>query len=73
VPLRPLRYEDVCRKLARAGFADYAQSGSHVKFVKKVKGGYLTAIVPKHREVTVGTQRSIIRQAALTVEQWQRL
>ena len=49
-----------------AGFAEATQRGSHVKFVRVSDDGLLTAIVPRHREVAVGTLRSILRQAGLT-------
>jgi predicted RNase H-like HicB family nuclease len=35
--------------------------------------GLLTAIVPHHREVRVGTLRSILRQAGLSVEEFETL
>jgi len=34
VPLRPLPYRQVKRKLEAAGFMQVSQRGSHVKFVK---------------------------------------
>ena len=65
-------YREVARKLRAAGFVEVSQRGSHVKFAKEVEGGILTAIVPRHREVAVGTLRSILRQAALTQEEFER-
>lgn len=73
MPLSPLRFADVKHKLEAAGFQEHSQVGSHVKFVRKIPGGHVTAIVPRHKEVAVGTQRSIIRQAGLTTEQWESL
>ncbi|HJW74187.1 MAG TPA: type II toxin-antitoxin system HicA family toxin [Thermoleophilia bacterium] len=32
-----------------------------------------TVVVPRHREVAVGTLRSIIRQAGLTVDEFEKL
>jgi predicted RNA binding protein YcfA (HicA-like mRNA interferase family) len=32
-----------------------------------------TAIVPYHREIAVGTIRSILRQAGITTDQWEAL
>jgi predicted RNA binding protein YcfA (HicA-like mRNA interferase family) len=32
-----------------------------------------TAIVPRHREVAVGTLRSILRQAGLPVDEFEQL
>jgi len=55
VPLRPLPYREVKRKLEAAGFAQVSQKGSHVKFLMQSGEGTRTAIVPRHREVAVGT------------------
>jgi predicted RNA binding protein YcfA (HicA-like mRNA interferase family) len=55
----------VKRRLESAGFRETTQSGSHVKFVKETEAGVKTAIVPQHREVAVGTLRSILRQAGI--------
>ena len=47
-----------------------SQEGSHVKFVKEGEDKVFTAIVPRHREVRVGTLRSISRQAGLTEDEF---
>ena len=65
MPLRPLSYREVRRKLRSAGFEEMGGKGSHVKFVREADDGRRVAIVPRHREVTVGTLRSILRQAGL--------
>ena len=59
----PLSFREVERKLKAAGFSAVAQKGSHVKFAKRTASGVRTAIVPRHRELAVGTIRSILRQA----------
>ncbi|HJP94305.1 MAG TPA: type II toxin-antitoxin system HicA family toxin [Pyrinomonadaceae bacterium] len=71
--LRPLPYRVVKRKLENAGFEERMAKGSHRKFVKLVSEGVITAIVPEHREIAVGTLRSIIRQAMLTLEEFEKL
>lgn len=73
MPLRPLPYREVKRRLEAAGFVQVAQEGSHVKFAKVTDEGIHTAIVPKHREVSAGTLRSILRQAALSVDEFEAL
>ena len=73
MPLRPLSYREVKRKLEKAGFTEESQEGSHVKFAKRTSEGLLTAVVPRHREVVVGTLRGILRQAALTPEEFEQL
>ena len=73
MPLRPLPYRELRRRLEAAGFSEVGQSGSHVKFVNYSDDGTYTAIVPRHREVAVGTIRSILRQASITVEEFDAL
>lgn len=73
MPLRPLSFREVKRKLEAAGFAEGRQKGSHVKFVKVLPSGTLTAVVPRHRELPTGTLRSILRQAALTEDEFDLL
>lgn len=68
MPLRPLSYVEVERRLLAAGFSKRSQKGSHVKFVRELPGEVRTVIVPNHREIAIGTLRSILRQANLTVE-----
>ena len=72
-PLRPLPYRVVKRKLEAAGFEERPGRGSHRKFVKFTQKGVIAAIVPEHREIAAGTLRSILRQAMLTLEQFQAL
>jgi predicted RNA binding protein YcfA (HicA-like mRNA interferase family) len=59
MPLKPLSYRKVKRKLEAAGFKVVRQKGSHVKFVKETAEGRRTAIVPNYKEITVGTIGSI--------------
>ncbi len=44
MPLKPLPYRDVKRKLEAAGFEEVTQKGSHVKFAKSTDEGTRTAI-----------------------------
>jgi predicted RNA binding protein YcfA (HicA-like mRNA interferase family) len=73
VPLRPLPYREAKHKLEAAGFTQVSQKGSHVKFIRRTDEGTRTAIVPRHREVAVGTLRSIMRQAGLDPDEFERL
>ena len=73
MPLRPLPFREVRRRLVAAGYVETSQKGSHVKFVKETAEGLLTAIVPQHREVAVGTLRSVLRQAGITPDEFERL
>ncbi len=73
MPLRPLPFRGVKRKLEAAGFVQAGQRGSHVKSAKMVGEGLRTAVVPRHREVPAGTLRSIPRQAGPTEEEFDAL
>ena len=74
MPLRPLPYREVRRKLEAAGFSAIGSSDSHVKFIR-VRGAaeVRTVIVPRHREIAVGTQPSILRQTGLSVDEFEAL
>ena len=71
--MKPLSLREVKRKLQAAGFIEVAQTGSHIKFAKLSEAGTRTAIVPKHREVAAGTLRSILRQAGIGAEDFEKL
>ncbi len=73
MPLKPLTYREVKRKLEVAGFIEYTQKGSHVKFVKISAYNTYTAIVPLHKEISMGTLKSIIRQAGLDPDEFMAL
>lgn len=73
MPLSPLPYREVKRKLEAAGFIEVGQRGSHVKFAKQTDEGRRTAIVPRHREIAVGTLHSILRQAGLSADEFEAL
>lgn len=53
---------EVIAALAKAGFVQVSQRGSHVKF----RHAGQTVIVPMYRELATGTLRSVLRQAGLT-------
>lgn len=73
MPIEPLPSREVKRKLETVGFRIVSQKGSHVKFVKEIHEGLKVVIVPRHKEITVGTLRSILRQAGLSLEEFERL
>ena len=70
---RPLPYREVVRRLRAAGFIEDRQTGSHVMFVKMTYAGKFVAVVPRHREVQRGTLSSILRQAGLSVDEFEDL
>lgn len=73
MPPKPAPFREVRRRLLAAGFVEVGQTGSHVKFAAISTEGTRTAVVPRHREVTSGTIRSILRQAGISIAEWERL
>lgn len=71
--LRSLSFREVKRRLEKVGFTQISQKGSHVKFAKLDRAGMRTAIVPHHREIAKGTLRSILRQAGLSIDDFEAL
>ena len=71
--LKPQSYREIKRRLEAAGFVEATQKGSHVKFVRHAANVVDTAIVPKKPEVPVGTLPSILGQAHITPEGWDKL
>ena len=65
--LPKLSGREVVRVFASLGWEEARQSGSHIILVHE--GEPATLSVPDHKEVAVGTLRSLIRSAGLTVEE----
>ena len=63
--------EQIVKILERMGFEQSRQRGSHVTLKKETPEGALGCVVPMHKEVAVGTLRSILRQAHLTIEEFE--
>ena len=63
--LRVLSGKQVCAILARHGFLEVRQRGSHVVMQKRLPDTTLTVPVPDHAELRVGTLQSIIRQSGV--------
>jgi predicted RNA binding protein YcfA (HicA-like mRNA interferase family) len=62
---RDLSGEEVCRALKRSGFEFVRQTGSHRHYVKNG----LHPCVPMHRQIKPKTLQSILKQAAITIEE----
>jgi predicted RNA binding protein YcfA (HicA-like mRNA interferase family) len=71
--LKPLSFREIKRRLESAGFEEISQKGSHVKFARVSPYRIDTAIVPRRQEVPVGTLRSILNQAHIDQESWDKL
>lgn len=59
---------EAVRAFERAGWKVSRREGSHIILTKA--GMAVTLSVPDHREVRRGTLRSLIRNAAMTVEEF---
>jgi len=57
--------EELVKVLKRFGFVPLRQRGSHMTLKKETPTGAVGCVVPMHKEVAVGTLRSILRQAGL--------
>lgn len=62
---------DCVKALGKAGFYFKRQRGSHLIYGAMCLS--LKSLFPNHRELAKGTLRSIIRQAGLEVEEFERL
>lgn len=63
--LRVLSGKQVCSILARHGFSEVRQRGSHIVMQKSVADTTITLPVPDHDELRIGTLQWIIRQSGV--------
>ena len=63
---------EVVKVLEKIGYAFDRQRGSHM-ILRQTDPPHRRITVPDHKEVAKGTLRAIIRQAGLTVEQFNQL
>ena len=72
IVLPRLSGREVVGALSKIGFRVDRQKGSHMVLRQDV-APHRRITVPDHREIAKGTLRAIIRQAGLTVEEFQDL
>jgi len=60
----------VIRVLGKLGFKVVRQKGSHIVLKGVYKDKKRTVVVPKHKEIAVGTLKGILFQAGLSVEEF---
>lgn len=63
--LRVLSGADVLKILSDHGFKKVRQRGSHIIMQKIFENSTITIPVPDHREIRLGTLKSIIRQSCI--------
>lgn len=68
-----LNYDLVVRALRRDGWVIVRQRGSHIRLQKHTPDETLKLIVPAHRPIKRSTLSHILKQARLTVDEFQRL
>jgi len=64
---------EVIKALCRAGFRVVRQRGGHVRLEKGTEDRMIKLTVPLHKSLKKGTLRRIIKDAGLTVEDFNRL
>ena len=63
--LRVLSGQEACAILERHGFARVRRRSSHIVMQRVTADGTTTVPVPDHKELKIGTLRSIIRQSGI--------
>ena len=69
--LRVLSGKQVCSILARHGFVEVRQKGSHIVMQKHIPSTTITVPVPNHSELKIGTLQSIIRQSSIAKSEFE--
>lgn len=64
-----LKPEEIIYALQKAGFCYKSQKGSHAKYCR----GGRCVIIPMHEEVRKGTLKSILSQAGLSLDEFEKL
>jgi predicted RNA binding protein YcfA (HicA-like mRNA interferase family) len=71
--LRVLSGSEACAILERPRFREVCRRGSHIVMQRVTDEGTTTVPVPDHRELRVGTLRSIIRQSGVLRTEFETL
>jgi predicted RNA binding protein YcfA (HicA-like mRNA interferase family) len=71
--LNPQPFREIKRRLEAVGFIEAGQKGSHVKFARGTGQAVDTAIVPRKSEIPADTLRSILSQARISPDDWNKL
>ena len=64
--------KEVAKRLEKAGFIFVRQVGSHL-ILRRQEPPALTVSVPDHKELKKETLRNILRQAEITLEEFEKL
>jgi predicted RNA binding protein YcfA (HicA-like mRNA interferase family) len=63
--------KEVCQILSKHGFQIVRQKGSHIVMQKKIEFSTITVPVPNHKEIRLGTLKSIIRQSQIPSKEFE--
>ncbi len=66
--LKVLSGIEVCKILEANDFNKIRQKGSHILMQKRTEDSTITIPIPNHKEIKIGTLKSIIRQSKLLKE-----
>ncbi len=69
--LRNISGKEAAKAFSKAGWAAVRQVGSHLVMTKP--GQRVNLTIPQHKELSVGTLRTLIRAAGLTVDEFLEL
>lgn len=69
--MKTLSGKEVCNILEQHGFEFIRQRGSHMIMQKKTGSLTITVPVPNHKELRMGTLRSIIRQSGISKQEFE--
>ncbi|MBU4300878.1 MAG: type II toxin-antitoxin system HicA family toxin [Nanoarchaeota archaeon] len=64
---------EVVKALRNAGFEIVGRKGSHVRMKRKSENKSSIALVPQHKELAIGTLKSILKQANMNIEELMEL
>ncbi len=62
--------KDTIRALERLGFLQIRQQRSHIILKKQTPNGEIGCVVPLHRELALGTLKSILKQAGIDLNEF---
>lgn len=62
--------KDTIRALEGLGFLQIRQQGSHIILKKQTTNGEIGCVVPLHRELALGTLKSILKQADVDLNEF---
>jgi predicted RNA binding protein YcfA (HicA-like mRNA interferase family) len=68
-----LNYQQVIKALRRNGWIVIRQKGSHIRLQKRLPNEMLKIIVPAHRPIKRSTLSHILKQARLSVSEFNDL